>query len=244
MPSTRYGVWNQKERPPVVKAFTDLMRTATFHPHPKPANLAIIKACELMPFVAPYLDSYIKTLPEGTRGAAGRGLTLPIEENKDVKELYSTSHMEQYRAGIGASKDRKRRRLLSAAKLSLNELITEWEIYSIWNSDPEAAPKRNERRVFTDLEVRTAMVWQQHRCIYCLHEFSERLTPVGEHIVPYLDNGPTVQSNCVASCVQCNEEKRDRPVLQYLMEFYSKIYRQAQRGRPHLVSNVHTPPSA
>lgn len=241
MPITKYGPWNQKERPPVVKAFTDLMRTATFHPQPKSTNLAIRKACQLMPFVAPYLDSYIKSLPAGTRGPAGRGLTIPIEENKDVKELYSTSNIEQYRQGVGASKDRKRRRLLSMAKLSANELMTEWEVYTIWNSDPTDPPRRNERRTFTDLEVRTAMMWQQHRCIYCKREFSDLHPPVGEHIVPYLDNGPTTQSNCAASCVTCNQNKGNKPVIQYVMELYSSLYTQSQRGRPHL---VHPAPSA
>lgn len=81
------------------------------------------------------------------------------------------------------------------------------------------------RRTFTDAQVKSALERQNGRCYFRGCDCSDGV--VGDHLIPFSQNGLTVDWNCVASCVRCNEEKGSMSSF----EFGKLIGWQNGRGR-------------
>jgi 5-methylcytosine-specific restriction endonuclease McrA len=69
-------------------------------------------------------------------------------------------------------------------------------------------------RTFTDEQLWAALRRQGGRCFYCGCDCSGGGV-VGDHIVAVANHGKTVDFNCAASCVRCNEEKGAMSPFEY-----------------------------
>lgn len=91
----------------------------------------------------------------------------------------------------------------------------------------DVTPPRDERRDFTDAELREALKRQNGQCRGCRAPLGEDNPPVGDHMLPYSLGGPTIAANCDALCVSCNERKRNL----HPIDFGRQLGLQAARGR-------------
>jgi len=112
----------------------------------------------------------------------------------------------------------------------LNEFVD--VVFNIYKSivNPAFKPEyRDPKRTFTDEQVLQACKRQNNQCGVpsCRAQFSVVCPPVGDHMRPYTQGGPTTQENCAALCVRCNTDKGDRDYWDYV---FSKLD-EAMRGR-------------
>lgn len=81
---------------------------------------------------------------------------------------------------------------------------------------PKAA--RQERRGFTDAEVRAWAEQQQMGCGTCGRAFGPGdAQPTGGHLRPYSWDGPTLPWNGFAQCALCNSQQRAMGLLKFLL---------------------------
>lgn len=55
-------------------------------------------------------------------------------------------------------------------------------------------------------------------CVWCSREFSDRVRPTREHVVPRVKGGPSIPENEVAACARCNRERGHASPVQWLDE--------------------------
>jgi len=109
----------------------------------------------------------------------------------------------------------------------LNEFCTKYTPVS------EMPSSRDLRRTFSDQQVKEAMMRQKGKCL-CGDPFSELRPPVGDHMVPWSDGGPTTSENCVALHVECHETKGTKSFVTWYPDMMSKQVAIALRGRTKL----------
>jgi 5-methylcytosine-specific restriction endonuclease McrA len=89
---------------------------------------------------------------------------------------------------------------------------------------------RDPRRCFTDAEVLDACIRQGHVCGSCPSKLGPYNPPVGGHMIPWSQGGPTTSGNCVAQCSPCNIEMGDM----HFIFFCQKKARKMNMGRKNI----------
>jgi superfamily II DNA or RNA helicase len=75
--------------------------------------------------------------------------------------------------------------------------------------------KTDQRRWFAPSEVTAAWLRQDRRCVHC-HRILPRDLIEGDHIIPWINGGPTTMDNLHALCVACNRRKGNRESPPYI----------------------------
>jgi 5-methylcytosine-specific restriction enzyme A len=80
-------------------------------------------------------------------------------------------------------------------------------------------------------ELRKTRWWhnlcQTSKCYYCSLQLTPEIATM-DHIIPISSGGKSTRGNVVACCKECNNRKKDKSVIDFVLENGGEILRSAQ----------------